>query len=119
MVTHPKGFVSEADGATPAEGASVRVRMASGQSGAAVEDWRSVWSRTDATRGGAYWRILDDGWYDVQAVVAGKAASNTRRKTSEKTVVKSSEIERVRVRNDPRRTEATRLDLKLKSGPVT
>merc|ERR1719414_1525417 len=59
-----KGFVTPVVANT-----RVRVRNAPGSSGEATEAWREVTVRTDVGKEGAYWRILDDGWYDVQAVV--------------------------------------------------
>ena len=44
----------------------VKVRKASSLTGAAMEAWREVTARVDVGKGGAYWKILDDGWYDVQ-----------------------------------------------------
>ena len=79
----------------------VRVRKASGATGAETEVWREVAARTDVGKGGAYWRILDDGWYDVQAVVMNG-----------QNVVKESDIKRVNVVTEGRKVPM-RLDLTL------
>ena len=79
----------------------IRVRKAPGSSGEATEAWREVTVKTDVGKDGAYWRILDDGWYDVQAVVMDGL-----------NVVRSSDIERVNVVTQSSKVPL-RLDLTL------
>ena len=61
----------------------------------ASESWRTIWSRVDLSREGAYWKILNDGWYDVQAVEwrRGRAANGEFRRD----VLRESEVARVQV----------------------
>ena len=63
----------------------------------ASESWRSIWSRVALNREGAYWKILNDGWYDVQAVVMDGLSE-----------VRSSDVERVNVV-----TESSKVPLRL------
>lgn len=49
-------------------------------------------------REGAYWKILNDGWYDVQAVEWRRAQSAGGE--FERDVLRESKIARVQVRNN-------------------
>ena len=97
-----KGFVSPAVANT-----RVKVRKASGSSGAATEAWREVTTRTDVGKEGAYWKILDDGWYDVQAVVMDGLNE-----------VRSSDVVRVNVVTQSSKVPM-RLDLTLNGAKTT
>ncbi len=113
-----KGFVREAgSGGPPPKGTVVRVRRAAGETSAAEEDWRSVPARADGR--GAYWKILNDGWYDVQAVVVSHRV-NSRSRQPVRIESRESRIQRVRVRNRAG-GEAMRVDLELlaKGDPVS
>jgi len=87
-----KGFITPVVANT-----RVKVRKAPSSTGAATEAWREVTVRADVGKGGAYWKILDDGWYDVQAVVMNGLNE-----------VRSSDIERVNVV-----TESSKVPLRL------
>ena len=62
----------------------------------ASESWRSIWSRVALNREGAYWKILNDGWYDVQAVEwrRGRSAGGE----FERDVLRESKVARIQVR---------------------
>ena len=64
----------------------------------ASESWRSIWSRIALNREGAYWKILNDGWYDVQAVEwrRGRSAGGEFRRD----VLRESKIARIQVRKN-------------------
>ena len=76
------------------------------------ENIKSLWSvlKYPACRG-AYWKILNDGWYDVQAVEWRRK----RRQSGDefqKDILRESKVVRIQVQNDFKRG-AQRLDLRL------
>ena len=106
-----KGFVTEEDGSTPevidGNHIEVRAREVDGSG-----NWRKIWSRTMPTRmGNAYWRILNDGRYEVQAVEWTTARNSNLADFRE--VVRQSDVITVQVQNDVERG-AQRLNLKLR-----
>ena len=106
-----KGFVTEEDGSTPeaidGHHIEVRAREVGGSGG-----WRKIWSRTEPTRmGNVYWRILNDGQYEVQAVEWRLSRDSGPADLRE--IVRQSDVIPVQVQNDVDRG-AQRLDLKLR-----
>ena len=69
-----KGFITPVVANT-----RVKVRKAPSSTGAATEAWREVTVRADVGKGGAYWKILDDGWYDVQVGVGIRMSYETEK----------------------------------------
>ena len=64
----------------------------------ASESWRSIWSRVALNREGAYWKILNDGWYDVQAVEWRRGRSAAAGGEFERDVLRESKVARIEVR---------------------
>ena len=108
-----KGFVTEQSGSKPSsiDGNHIEVRVRKAGSG----KWRKIWSKTEPTElGNAYWKILNDGEYEVQAVEWN--LDSDRSSADFRKIVRQSDVMKVQIQNDLNRG-AQRLDLKLPPFP--
>ena len=107
--TGVKGFVTEEDGSPPAAVGGNHVEVRVRRTGGSDSDWRRIWSRTVPTHmGNAYWKMLNDGQYEVQAVEWKRGSSPL----DYRDIVRQSKVVNVQVQNDVDRG-AQRVDLAL------